>query len=436
MSGNMFMKAILWMLSCAIVVAAVIQINKKTTKSLINIGVSELLNALADGVVIFNAENNVTQYNEAAHSIFNGDGKMSGIRQGLQHIDDFSVCTVLTPALVQAQAQVQVNAAAARPVEKIVTIDKVKYKATATCIIKNNRKIGSIVLLSNVGNLQHSTEKMISISEQLEAVMTLKDKLMSIVANEIGMGSSRSGCYENGINDQTSGCYHRNYNDSQNIKGCLSRGLSTEPPAKDGVGAGSVAEISVEVDIDVNSEADIDVDAGSAVQFFTSIEYGTVFIPDSFEILEQLLHILPVQRIKAGMKNIQIEHELDNAITVFADRRMFRLIMKNILGNAIKFTEREGKIWVYAAKGEGRVTITVKDNGVGISDERVQLLFQNINNNSTVGTEGERGVGLGLMICRQLVFQNNGDIWVESTEGEGTSFHISFPEGKTFHSIL
>lgn len=119
---------------------------------------------------------------------------------------------------------------------------------------------------------------------------------------------------------------------------------------------------------------------------------------------------------------------------VFADENAVFTVMRNLVSNAVKFTPREGAIRVKAEiekDEEGNETgftkISVSDTGVGMPKVVYKRLFRLDNKHSTKGTEGEKGTGLGLIICKEFVEQNGGEIGVESTEGKGTTFWFTLP---------
>jgi signal transduction histidine kinase/ligand-binding sensor domain-containing protein len=130
---------------------------------------------------------------------------------------------------------------------------------------------------------------------------------------------------------------------------------------------------------------------------------------------------------QAHRKNIQIITEIDPAITVYADENMLNAIFRNLVSNAIKFTDEGGKIIIRSKDAGLFVEISVIDNGVGISEENINLLFNVDNNISTKGTKYESGTGLGLILCKEFVEKHGGKIWVESKEGIGSEFKFTLP---------
>lgn len=130
--------------------------------------------------------------------------------------------------------------------------------------------------------------------------------------------------------------------------------------------------------------------------------------------------------MKAARKNIDISTDFDPSVIVYADSDMMQLILRNIIGNAIKFTPNGGKIGIQSTIDGDNCVIAIRDNGIGISQEKQQLIFS-LNVESTFGTNNEKGVGLGLLLCMDFIRAQNGRIWFESESGNGTSFYISIP---------
>jgi signal transduction histidine kinase len=101
--------------------------------------------------------------------------------------------------------------------------------------------------------------------------------------------------------------------------------------------------------------------------------------------------------------------------------------MRNLIANAIKFTNRDGYIKIYNFRKKDRILTVVSDNGTGIESNVLSKLFRIDEQISTVGTEGESGSGLGLILCKEFIEKNNGSIWCESEAGKGSAFYISLP---------
>jgi signal transduction histidine kinase len=101
---------------------------------------------------------------------------------------------------------------------------------------------------------------------------------------------------------------------------------------------------------------------------------------------------------------------------------MLRTIVQNLLINAIKFTQTEGRIIISSTGKDGFVEVSVRDTGIGIEPEKSSGLFNFNTLFSTDGTDGEKGTGLGLPLCKEFIERNNGKIWVESEVGKGSKF--------------
>lgn len=129
----------------------------------------------------------------------------------------------------------------------------------------------------------------------------------------------------------------------------------------------------------------------------------------------------------AREKNIEILDLIDEDLVVFADMNMTHTVVRNLLSNALKYTNPGGKIELNSMMEENQVVISVADNGVGISEENIAKLFRVDTLHTTFGTGDEKGSGLGLLLCKEFIEKQGGEISLESTEGEGTVFRFSLP---------
>ena len=113
---------------------------------------------------------------------------------------------------------------------------------------------------------------------------------------------------------------------------------------------------------------------------------------------------------------------------IYADKSMIEIVIQNLITNAVKFSRVGDVITVSNQDHNGKALICVEDTGVGISRENLDKLFKTNNTFTTIGTKNEKGTGLGLTICKDLVELNNGRIWVESTQNVGSKFFVELPK--------
>lgn len=132
----------------------------------------------------------------------------------------------------------------------------------------------------------------------------------------------------------------------------------------------------------------------------------------------------------AAQKSISIEQDVEPDLKVFCDADHLDFLVRNILSNAIKFTPQGGTIRISVrAYPDDQVIFQFKDNGIGIAPSRLESIFS-LNNISTMGTNNEKGTSLGLIVCKEFVNANDGDIWVESVVGEGSDFFFTLKRAK------
>lgn len=129
----------------------------------------------------------------------------------------------------------------------------------------------------------------------------------------------------------------------------------------------------------------------------------------------------------AHSKGIDILSTVDQHTTLHADTNMLSTVLRNLISNAIKFTHQDGRITISSSTSDDFVTITVSDNGVGISREDIDNIWQISELHTTPGTNGEKGTGLGLVLCKEFISKHGGEIWVESEVGVGSEFKFTIP---------
>jgi signal transduction histidine kinase len=142
------------------------------------------------------------------------------------------------------------------------------------------------------------------------------------------------------------------------------------------------------------------------------------------DVAQQTVDLLGANAIN---KNITLHNEINDHVMVYADDYMLDTIIRNLTSNALKFTPQGGKISISAIQNEKFIEVSITDTGVGISEADKDKLFKIDVQHSTVGTEKEAGTGLGLLLCKEMVEMNGGQIGMESELGQGTTFKFTMP---------
>ena len=132
---------------------------------------------------------------------------------------------------------------------------------------------------------------------------------------------------------------------------------------------------------------------------------------------------------QAEQKQILLSNVIPKNTTAYADPSMVDTVIRNLLSNALKFTAPGGNVAVSTAEhAEHFLAVSVMDTGMGIAEEMLPKLFRIDTHYKNVGTAGEQGTGLGLILCKELVETNGGNLWVESEVGKGTTFTFTLPK--------
>ncbi len=150
--------------------------------------------------------------------------------------------------------------------------------------------------------------------------------------------------------------------------------------------------------------------------------------PQLLDIAGIAREVLQLLRLQAEAKKIYIDSKIEQSIFVYADKDMVNLVLRNLLSNAIKFTPVEGCIFLDARELRSCIEISVQDTGMGITQEGLKRLKEH-NYYSTRGTGGEAGTGLGLMLCKEFLSRNGGEMNIQSEPGKGSTFSFTLPKG-------
>lgn len=151
------------------------------------------------------------------------------------------------------------------------------------------------------------------------------------------------------------------------------------------------------------------------------------FKPEIIELNSLIKDVIEMNNKEAARKDLHFDLIDNENVYAFADRTMITTIMQNLISNAINFTMPSGKITIKCRKYDKQVKVSVIDNGVGLAEEDIPKLFQYDIMKTKIGTGEKKGAGLGLILCKEMIQRNNGDIYVKSVPGQGSEFTFTLP---------
>lgn len=256
------------------------------------------------------------------------------------------------------------------------------------------KKKANLLLQSKNEEISRQNVEIQSQAEQLKGLNLLKDKLFSIIAHDLRspLGSLIT------------------------LLNLTRQGYFTEAGFKD-----VLVELSKNVDYTSTLLENLLVWAQSQMR-------GTVVNQKEFELFELVENKINLFDDQIKGKNIKIKNLIEKSTTLYADKDMIELVIRNLIANAIKFTTEQGEIIVSSRVAGNMMEVCVSDSGIGISKENLPKLFGR-EIFTTRGTLNEKGTGLGLILCKEFVELNGGRIWVESIVNKGSKFFFSVKRG-------
>jgi two-component system sensor histidine kinase ChiS len=148
---------------------------------------------------------------------------------------------------------------------------------------------------------------------------------------------------------------------------------------------------------------------------------------ESFDLLRLLEFNIQLFEYALEKKQISICHDLINNLQIVTDQGILNTVIRNLLSNAIKFTPMHGKISIGVSSDKSKLSLAIQDSGVGMDQETLQSLMSLKNGVSKIGTANERGTGLGILLCQELLKKIDGDLKIESKINRGSTFSIAIP---------
>lgn len=265
-------------------------------------------------------------------------------------------------------------------------------------VIKNDKGDieGGLGLISDTTEMKKTQEQIENQNRQLKQVNHEKDRLLSIIAHDLrGPISAFTGLTDMMISEV------------DNISKEELKGMTH-----------SIREASVALSNLLDN----------LLEWSVLQRHGAEIRKNAFSIHLLVEKIFQQLISTAAGKGIRLVNQTHPELYVFADEKMVGTVLRNLISNGIKFTHPGGEVNISAKlNGHDDVVVHVKDNGIGIPSDKLMTIFSLTQKYRTPGTVGEPSSGLGLVLCRELIRQNNGEIWVTSLQGKGSEFSFSIP---------
>lgn len=273
---------------------------------------------------------------------------------------------------------------------------KLKYvQITAAPFYEGEKRVGTLAVVVDITEKEEVLKALTKSEQNLRVVNETKDKLFSIIAHDL-----RSPF--NGI-------------------------LGFSNLLLENVGTYDEDRQKKLLDI-INSSAKSTLILLDNLLNWAKSQTGQIdFVATKLDLSLIITQVIENATSAANIKEIEIHYDESNHIDVVADQNMLRIILRNLISNAIKFTHTGGQVRISTALDANVIEISVSDNGIGMSKDTIETLFEIGNNASTIGTANEKGSGLGLVLCKEFVEKQGGEIWVKSQEGNGSKIKFTLP---------
>lgn len=246
--------------------------------------------------------------------------------------------------------------------------------------------------------IQEQNLKLQHIAEELKASDNIKERFFTIISRDLKGPISNMGVYIEAITSKS-----HNY-DEEDVKLYSTKLLES-----------------------VNQLNDL---MENLVEWSRTQTESIQFNPEPIKLKKLIKSNMKLIQLRAEKKNISVSTDVEEGLKAFADKYMVDFVLRNLLSNAIKFTPQNAKVMVSAFINDDHVEISVKDNGIGIPPEAKSKIFNSTRHLATFGTAEEKGTGLGLMLCKNFVERNRGEIWLNSELGKGTRVTFSLPRNR------
>ena len=345
----------------------------------------KVLELMSDGFLVVDEKHRVIDYNQALHRFTNFPEKKKVIGTAIQDIFPNQ------PELIQ-----KIEAATNYKVELQTNVNSETVYFEVEIFTQQENKLNDTFTIIKLQDLTSAKKDALIAKEQaneLEKVNQLKDRIFSIIAHDL-RGPM--------------------VNLSEVLKMFSYNQISDE----------EFKALSPVLSKDIVYTTDL---LENILHWSRSQLQGFGIKKEFFNVRNIILNEINYHMTSASLKKVKILHDVFPNEVAYADLLMFQIVIRNLLNNAIKFCNEGCEILITAAyQNNGMLKVCIKDSGIGISNDVLEKLFKE-ENISSRGTKNEKGTGLGLMICKDFMNRNGGDISVSSELGVGTTFYLTIP---------
>ena len=262
-------------------------------------------------------------------------------------------------------------------------------------IFEDNQFVNMLVIARDITERKKTEQSLLESEAQLQELNATKDKFFSIIAHDL----------------------KNPFNSIMGFSSILSEEANTLEKSK-------ISEYSAVIQRSSKRAMDL---LTNLLDWARSQTGRMKFSPEQLELRLLVDRETDLLKDAAYLKNISINNRIDEDTMIIADKSMIGAVMRNLVSNAIKFTQSGGKVIISAKLKPDELEMAVADNGIGINKESLERVFRIEENLTTAGTLNEKGTGLGLILCKEFIEKHGGKIWVESEVGEGSTFRFSIP---------
>ncbi|MBI5539005.1 MAG: tetratricopeptide repeat-containing sensor histidine kinase [Bacteroidia bacterium] len=287
--------------------------------------------------------------------------------------------------------------------QKYLIISSILLLLLATVIIFSQRVKRKSNLLLSLKNreLEQINKKLIESEQNLIELNATKDKFFSIIAHDL----------------------KNPFNALLGFSQLLERNYDTY----------TKTEIKEYINVIYESSQSLFKLLDNLLQWSRTQTGSITYNPEIFNLLPVVKQEITYLQFYADKKKIAIKVTVDSTISAFADKNIISTVIRNLINNAIKFTNSNGKVEIRAVETLNEIEVSIADTGVGIDADDLEKLFQLNSSISNKGTANEEGTGLGLLLCKEFIERNGGRIWANSNKGKGSTFYFTLPKETTIN---